>query len=80
MGNVQRPAKGSSGDRDCAIHDMSKTGPAFQTGKRVPVGSCHPGLQPEIEDFLEQRGAAQVVEMGRNLVQQQDWRTTFAAF
>ena len=52
--------------------------PASQE-KACGVGSSHPCLSAQAQDFLEQRGAALGVEMRRHLVEQQDRRALAAA-
>jgi hypothetical protein len=52
---------GASGDLEwlCLISDV---------GEQCAIGASHPGLCTKSADFRKQRGAAHVVEMGRNLI------------
>ena len=54
-------------------------GPLHQRREGLRIGARHPGLAAQRDDFLEQRGRAARVEMGGDLVEQQDRRGAAAA-
>jgi hypothetical protein len=56
-----------------------EAGTAGQSGECVGVGSGHPGLAAETEDFIEQGGPTRGVEMGCDFIEKQDRAHAVAA-
>src|SRR5262249_29860338 len=49
-----------------------------EPGEGSPIGSRHPGLPAECHEFGEERGPSRRVEMGGDLVEEQDRRDALA--
>ena len=54
-------------------------GPVFQCREGLQIGARQPCLGAQRDDFIEQRAAPQRVQMGRDLIEQQDRRGAIAA-
>lgn len=67
-------ARASAADHNLAIVDDRESGPAGKPREGVTIRTRHPGLQAQIDDFLEQRRPPQIVEVGRDFIEQQDRR------
>ena len=64
---------------NAALLDAMKLGPFAERREGLAIGARHPGLAAQRDDLLEQRRAPRGVQMGGDLVEQQDRRRAVAA-
>ena len=60
--------------RDRPVGHAQHLRTAAERREKFGIGTGHPALGPERHDFVEQGGPALAVEMGRDLVEQQQRR------
>ena len=58
--------------RQRCVGDAEKLRACPERLEGLKISAGHPGLQPQADDFVEQRGAAGGIQVGGNLVEQQD--------
>jgi hypothetical protein len=69
----------SCGRCNSAVVDTVEARAFTQSRKGFDIGARHPRLASQRHDLVEQRGAAQRVQVGRDLIEEQDRRGTVAA-